>query len=316
MSDVMCLARKVAGSPSSVLITGESGTGKELVTRAIHNLSPSREGLLVALNVAAIPETLIESYLFGHERGAFTGSVGEKEGLFEVVDGGTLFLDEIGEMPAHLQAKLLRVLETGEYRRVGGRKTLRTNARIICATNRNLGSEVADKTFREDLYYRVACIHIRIPSLRERLDDVPLLAEALLDRITESTGKSYWLSVNAMGALKEYQYPGNVRELRNILSVAAAHSPAGKIDLARVNAVIDCMKSRRTTGSEQLRRQTDIRDAEVPVQHGGEATLEDLEAQHIAQLLHQYHGNRRQVASALGVSERTMYRKLKRYGLT
>jgi transcriptional regulator with PAS, ATPase and Fis domain len=308
---------KIAGSADApVLLQGETGTGKDLAAHFIHQQSDRSAKAFLTLDCTVLTETLFEAEVFGHERGAFTGSVGEKEGLFEVVDGGTLFLDEIGEMPAHLQAKLLRVLETGEYRRVGGRKTLRTNARIICATNRNLGSEVADKTFREDLYYRVACIHIRIPSLRERLDDVPLLAEALLDRITESTGKSYWLSVNAMAALKEYHYPGNVRELRNILSVAAAHSPGGKIDLARVNAVIDCMKSRRSTGTDQSRRHTDIRDAEVPVRHAGEATLEDLEAQHIAQLLHQYHGNRRQVATALGVSERTMYRKLKRYGLT
>jgi two-component system response regulator AtoC len=261
-----------------------------------------------------LTESLFEAEVFGHERGAFTGSVGEKEGLFEVVDGGTLFLDEIGEMPAQLQAKLLRVLETGEYRRVGGRKTLNTNARIICATNRNLGLDIASKSFREDLYYRVACLHIQVPSLRQRLKDVPLLAEALLERITRSTGKSYWLSLDAMTELQQYDYPGNVRELRNILSVSAAHANSGRIDLERVKTVIDCMKARRQP--HKPAGHADLRDADpAPLIEPGEATLGDIESQHIAQLLHQFHGNRRRAAAALGVSERTMYRKLKRYGL-
>jgi len=306
---------KIAASADApVLLQGETGTGKDLAAHFIHQHSGRREKAFLTLDCTVLTEPLFEAEVFGHERGAFTGSVGEKEGLFEIVDGGTLFLDEIGEMPAPLQAKLLRVLETGEYRRVGGRKTLRTNARIICASNRNLGSDVADKTFREDLYYRVACIHIQVPSLRERLEDVPLLAEGLLERITESTGKSYWLSLDAMAELQQYHYPGNIRELRNILSVAAAHSPAGKIDLDRITAVIDCMKSRRKT--DHAPRHADLRDGGVPAGCGCETTLGDLESQPIAQLLQQYHGNRRRVAAALGVSERTMYRKLKRYGLT
>ena len=305
-----------ASADAPVLLQGETGTGKDLAAHFIHQQSARRDKAFLTLDCTVLTESLFEAEVFGHERGAFTGSVGEKEGLFEIVDGGTLFLDEIGEMPAHLQAKLLRVLETGEYRRVGGRKTLHTNARIICATNRNLSAEIEDKSFREDLYYRVACIHARVPSLRERLEDVPLLAEALLDRITASTGKSYWLTLEAMAALREYPYPGNVRELRNILSVAAAHAPSGKIDLERVRAVIDCMKSRRSSDPSSRCRPGDIRDADLPPPHGADASLQDLEAQHIAQLLQQYQGNRRQVASALGVSERTMYRKLKRYGLT
>jgi transcriptional regulator with PAS, ATPase and Fis domain len=303
-----------ASSDAPVLLQGETGTGKDLAAHFIHQQSDRRDKAFLTLDCTVLTESLFEAEVFGHERGAFTGSVGEKEGLFEIVDGGTLFLDEIGEMPAHLQAKLLRVLETGEYRRVGGRKTLHTNARIICATNRNLGSEVQDKSFREDLYYRVACIHIQISSLRERLDDVPLLAEALLDRITQSTGKSYWLSLEAMAALKRYPYPGNVRELRNILSVGAAHSPGGKIDRERIDAVIDCMQSRRNIAHAPAH--ADRPNTEQPSSHEPEPTLQDLEAQHIAQLLQQYEGNRRQAADALGVSERTMYRKLKRYGLT
>ncbi|MGD8851468.1 MAG: sigma 54-interacting transcriptional regulator [Gammaproteobacteria bacterium] len=304
----------VASADAPVLLQGETGTGKDLAAHFIHQHSRRSDKAFLTLDCTVLTESLFEAEVFGHERGAFTGSVGEKEGLFEIVDGGTLFLDEIGEMPARLQAKLLRVLETGEYRRVGGRKTLKTNARIICATNRNLGADIATRAFREDLYYRVACMHIQVPSLRERLTDVPLLAEALLGRITQSTGKSYWLSLDAMNELQQYHYPGNIRELRNVLSVSAASSPQGRIDVEQIRTVIDCMKEQRQP--ERPVGQPDMRDADpAPMVQAGDATLEDVEAQHIAQLLHQYHGNRRKAAAALGVSERTMYRKLKRYGL-
>jgi two-component system response regulator AtoC len=306
--------KRAASADAPVLLQGETGTGKDLAARFIHQHSGRCEQPFLTIDCTVLTESLFEAEVFGHERGAFTGSVGEKEGLFEIVNGGTLFLDEIGEMPGRLQAKLLRVLETGEYRRVGGRKTLKTNARIICATNRNLAADMATRTFREDLYYRVACMHIQVPSLRERLKDVPLLAEALLGRITQSTGKSYWLSLDAMNDLSGYDYPGNVRELRNILSVSAANAVGGCIDVDQIRTVLDCMKEQRK--SAETVRQPDIRDADpAPVVQAGEATLGDLESQHIAQLLHQYHGNRRKAAAALGVSERTMYRKLKRYGL-
>ena len=302
-----------ASSDAPVLLQGETGTGKDLAANFIHLHSSRSDKPFLTLDCTVLTESLFEAEVFGHERGAFTGSVGDKEGLFELVDGGTLFLDEIGELPAQIQAKLLRVLETGEYRRVGGRKTLYTNARIICATNRNLGSDVESKTFREDLYYRVACLHIRVPSLRERLKDVPLLAEILLDRISSSTGRNHLLSPDAIFQLQAYQYPGNVRELRNILSVAAAHCPGVTIEAKDIAPIISCMKSRRRAdcGFEKP-AVTDMSSQETPE---NVHTLEHLESQHIAELLKQCQGNRRQAAEALGVSERTMYRKLKRYGL-
>jgi len=297
----------------SVMLQGETGTGKDLAAHFIHQNSSRRDKPFLTLDCTVLTESLFEAEVFGHERGAFTGSVGEKEGLFELVDGGTLFLDEIGEMPAYLQAKLLRVLETGEYRRVGGRKTLRTNARIICATNRNLSSDIESKSFREDLYYRVACMQIQVPSLRERLQDIPVLAEALLDRISETTGMNYQLSPDCMMVLQSHQYPGNIRELRNVLSVAAAQSRGGRIQANEVAAVIRCMKSRRQTYGAV----SEPHDAELqqPAMPGTGYSLEELESQHIAGLLKQFDGNRRKVADALGVSERTMYRKLKRYDL-
>ena len=330
-----------AAADAPILLQGETGTGKDLAANFIHQHSSRCAKPFLTLDCTVLTESLFEAEVFGHERGAFTGSVGEKEGLFEVVNGGTLFLDEIGEMPAQLQAKLLRVLETGEYRRVGGRKTLHTNARIICATNRNLGSDVASKSFREDLYYRVACLHIQVPNLRERLQDIPLLAETLLEGISQSTGRRYQLSANSLMELQTYHYPGNIRELRNILSVAAAQVTDGRLDAKNIAEVVRCMKSRRRASikrraadlgiaesrspqdAAQKRRTSDFETDAAPEPKKAPAlapidehTLQTMEAQHIVQLLKLHQGNRRQVAAALGISERTMYRKLKRYGLT
>lgn len=303
-----------ATSDAPVLLEGETGTGKDLAANYIHLQSRRHDNPFLTLDCTVLTESLFESEVFGHEQGAFTGSVGKKEGLFELVDGGTLFLDEIGELPVCLQAKLLRVLETGEYRRVGGRKTLHTNARIICATNRNLGADVEARAFREDLYYRIACMHIRIPDLRTREQDIPLLARALLDRIRSSTGKGYELAPDAIRELERYDYPGNVRELRNILSVAAAHSSDGVIAAPGITAVIGEMKSRRpATCDEQL---TEAQQAAVFDPGADACTLESVEARHIHRLLKQYNNNRRKVAAALDVSERTLYRKLKRYQLS
>jgi PAS domain S-box-containing protein len=301
-------------SDAPVLLEGETGTGKDLAANFIHLRSDRHDKPFLTLDCTVLTESLFESEVFGHAHGAFTGSVGEKEGLFELVDGGTLFLDEIGEIPATLQAKLLRVLETGEYRRVGGRQTRHTNARIICATNRNLAADVDAGSFREDLYYRIACLHVRIPALRERPRDIPVLAEALLDRISESTSKAYELVPDAIGELETYSYPGNIRELRNILSAAATHSTARKISAADITAVIDGIKCRRQTDNTT----TFAAAASSPARtsHQAVPTLNDLEVEHMASLLKQHHGNRRKAAIALGISERTLYRKLKRYGLT
>ncbi len=312
--------RQAANSDAPVLLEGETGTGKDLAANFIHRHSSRCKRPFLTLDCTVLTESLFEAEVFGHERGAFTGSVGEKEGLFELADGGTLFLDEVGDIPASLQAKLLRVLETGQYRRVGGRKTLHTNARIICATNRNLGHDVESQIFREDLYYRVACLHIRLPRLSERLDDIPVLTEALLDRIGESGGRHYQLAGSSIAALQAYHYPGNIRELRNILSVAAAHTEGDSIAVNEIKAAIESMRSRRHTRQEtegdagaDAPSVTDVVDNSP---HAAWNSLGEVESQHIRQLLAEHAGNRRRTAEALGISERTMYRKLKRYGLT
>lgn len=297
------------------MLEGETGTGKDLAANYIHQHSSRSGKPFLTLDCTVLTESLFEAEVFGHERGAFTGSVGEKEGLFEIVDGGALFLDEVGELSPPLQAKLLRVLETGDFRRVGGRKTLHTDARIICATNRDIRRDVDDKSFREDLYYRVACLHIPIPSLRERLEDIPLLVEALLDRICASSGKVCKLSADAMAELQACSFPGNIRELRNILTAAVAHSPAGRIEKDQIAAVIRRMQERRSYSETEKDVRSlpamNLRKREVAC-----SPLHDLEAGHIASLLEQYGGNRRKVAAALKVSERTVYRKLKQFGLT
>jgi two-component system nitrogen regulation response regulator NtrX len=201
-----------------VLITGDSGTGKELIARAIHRNSTVAAGPFVKVNCAAIPSELIESELFGHERGAFTGAIAKKRGLFEVAEGGTIFLDEIGDMPLPAQAKVLRVLQTGEFSRVGGEKTLRTDCRVVAATNRDLEHMVQAGAFREDLYFRLNVVPIRSPALRERADDVPLLAEAFVRECCDENGLGYKpVDEPVFERLKAYDWPGNVRELRNVV---------------------------------------------------------------------------------------------------
>jgi DNA-binding NtrC family response regulator len=209
---------KIAPTKSRVLITGESGTGKELIARAIHRNSPFADNAFVKVNCAAIPPELIESELFGHERGAFTGAVARKRGLFEVADGGTIFLDEIGDMALSAQAKVLRVLQTGELTRVGGEQTLKTDCRVVAATNKDLEAEVASGGFREDLYFRLNVVPIRSAPLRERLEDVPLLVEAFVAECCDENGFSRKLvTPEVMEKLQRYDWPGNIRELRNVV---------------------------------------------------------------------------------------------------
>ncbi len=336
---------QAARSDAPVLLIGETGTGKELAASFIHRYSQRHAHPYIALDCTVVTESLFESEVFGHERGAFTGSAGAKEGLFEVADGGTLFIDEIGEATLNMQAKLLRVLELGQFRRVGGNKTLAANARIVCATNRLLWDRVKRGEFREDLYYRIACFCIRIPALRERLDDIPVLCEEILKRISYKTGRRYLLSDEALHYLSGYSYPGNIRELRNILQVAVAHSagsPGGLITGEKIKQYLrmrDELETQQVAGevceikppgemehnhsapeaslqapglrtySEPNRVITDPPAKELP-------SLKNVEAEHIADLLRLYRGNRRKAAEAMSISERTLYRKLKRYGLS
>ncbi len=223
LQEVFKLVGRVAKSDAPVLIAGESGTGKELVAKAVHEYSPRRQKEMITINCGAIPENLLESELFGHEKGSFTGAIARREGRFEQADGGTLFLDEIGDMPLSIQVKLLRVLQDGTFSRVGSNETIHTDVRIIAATHKNLSEEVTSGRFREDLYYRLNVVEIRIPPLRERLEDIPLLAEFFLQRITKKNGMArIRLSAEAINALQSHTWPGNVRELENTIARACA----------------------------------------------------------------------------------------------
>ncbi len=227
MQQVFKMIGRVAGSEAAVMITGESGSGKELVARAIHNYSARSEKSFLAINCAAIPEALLESELFGHEKGSFTGAHTQRVGRFEQSDGGTLFLDEIGEMAVQVQSKILRVLQEGEFSRVGGDRTLRTDVRIVCATNKNLEDEVVRKTFREDLFYRLNVVRIHLPPLRQRADDITLLAEYFLQKIANRKhSPPLKLSEDAIRVLETYPWPGNVRELENTMQRAAVLATA------------------------------------------------------------------------------------------
>ncbi|RMF75981.1 MAG: AAA family ATPase [Acidobacteria bacterium] len=238
MREVVRLVEKVAPSDTTVLILGESGTGKELIARALHVLSPRARGPFVAINCAAIPETLLENELFGHEKGAYTGANAKAIGKVEAADKGTLFLDEIGEMPLPLQAKILRLLQDKTYDRIGGTKTRRADIRIIAATNRDLKEQVAARRFREDLYYRLSVVPITLPALRERPEDIPLLAQVVLERQAEALGRpGLRFSPEALERIVAYRWPGNVRELENEIERAAvlAHGDvieAGDLELS------------------------------------------------------------------------------------
>jgi len=304
-----------ANSDAPVLLQGETGTGKELAAEYIHQHSARSNKPFQIIDSTVLADNLFESEMFGHANGAYTGSVGDTQGLFELADGGTVFLDEVGELPPSQQAKLLRVLENGEYRRVGGKRTRKTDVRIICATNRHLWESVIDGAFREDLYYRIACLNIRLPSLHERLDDVPVLARSLIEGINQSMSYNCYLTPDVFESLKTYRYPGNIRELRNILFIAATRSQNGRIDAALISKVFDNLPhcaDLHDVASQAIHEEV---EADPPVQSESRVTLKDLETQHITELLDKYQGNRKKAAEALGISERTIYRKLKRLGI-
>jgi transcriptional regulator with GAF, ATPase, and Fis domain len=247
--------------------------------------------------------------LFGHERGSFTGSTGLKQGLFELADGGTLFLDEIGDMPLPLQAKLLRMLESGEFRRVGGQTLLRVNVRVVCATNRHLWDEVKAGRFREDLYYRIACMSVHLPSLRERIPDLPVLADCLLEAQQQPLGRRHELADDALQLLERHDFPGNIRELRNILSAAAALAPAGTIHAEHIDqASRHASKAARTPAPDGT-------VAEQPSPNDKLTSIGSLEARHIEAVLRAVGGHKTRAAETLGISTRTLYRKMKRYGI-
>ena len=292
------MIERVAPTSINVLLLGESGTGKELVAQAIHESSPRAKAPLVPLECSGLSETLFESELFGHEKGAFTGAVTSKQGLVESATGGTLFLDEVGDIPLNLQVKLLRLLETGTFRRVGSLEPRKADFRLICATHRNLKAMVSEGTFRQDLYFRIASFPIHLPSLQERQEDIPLLVETILKRIHGDNPPK--MDEEALACLKRYAFTGNVRELRNILEWAGLMADGDTIMLQHLPDDI------RAACNEHI-----VHSSNQGYFSAGEIIpLEQLEENYLAWALARHKGDKRSLAEALGISERTLYRKL------
>ncbi len=294
MKEIKNLVNKVAVTNSTILITGESGTGKEVIARSIHKLSYGADKPFIAINIGAIPENLLESELFGYEKGAFTGAAMRKLGMFELATSGTLLLDEIGDMPLHLQVKLLRVIQENKIQRLGSTQTIPVNARIIAATNRNLKEMVANGLFRQDLFYRLNIIHIHLPPLRERREDIPLLTGYLINKLNKKLDKPLChIEPDALQALQSYHFPGNIRELENIIERALILYESENITLADL-------------GMEPPQKLRKV----VP-----EGTLKEIEKWAIKKALIRGEGNRTKVAGELGISRKTLQNKIKEYEL-
>jgi transcriptional regulator with PAS, ATPase and Fis domain len=294
MEEVFDLIRTFGPTDSSVLVHGESGTGKELVARALQEISPRRNRPFRKINCSALAEGLLESELFGHVRGAFTGALKDKPGLFEVADGGTLFLDEVGDMSANLQTKILRVLEEQEFERVGGHDTIHVDVRIIAATNRDLKKAIREKHFREDLYYRLNAIQIHLPPLRDRRDDMPLLVQHFLSEMNRTQDRRVErISARALELLQQYDWPGNIRELRNAIEFAYVCARGDRIERPDLPQHIrdGDGESAIDTGSYSKNGEAELRAA-----------------------MRQFNGDRARVARALGISRTTLWRRLKQNG--
>jgi two-component system NtrC family response regulator len=301
MAELMNLAGRVAKSSATVLIQGESGTGKEFFARLIHHLSPRAHRPMITVNCAAVPETLIESELFGHEKGSFTGAVQRRIGRFEQADSGTLFLDEIGEVTPSVQVKLLRFIQEGEYERLGGDRALKSDVRVISATNRDLQTLVREGRFREDLFFRLNVILLKVPPLRERKEDVPVLMDHFLARYAKQNGKPIsGVSREAMDRLIKYDYPGNVRELENIVERAVVISRTPVIALRD----LPFKEDQATVSSLSQEKKGTLRE-----------TLEALERRLIRDAMEGAGSNQTQAAARLGLGERMLRYKLKKYGL-
>lgn len=297
---------RVAPTRSTVLIIGESGVGKELVARAIHRHSTRADGPFTPVNCGALPENLLESELFGHVKGAFTGAVADRKGLWEEADKGTLFLDEIGDIPLAMQVKLLRALQEGEVRPVGGSRARQVDARVIAATNRNLEADVAAGRFREDLYYRLSTVMLRVPPLRQRREDLPLLVEVFLQRAAKAHGRSLWLDPAALAVLTAYDFPGNIRELQAAVEYAALYARGGVIRPE------DLPLKLQTPGARS--GATPTSDA-APSVFADLPTLDELERRYLVHVLEAVKGNRTRAAEIMGIDRRTLYRMAERFGL-
>ncbi len=309
MRGIIDLIATVSQSRSTVLITGKSGTGKELVARAIHYQSPRKNGPFVKINCAALPSELMESELFGHEKGAFTGAIRRYKGRFERADGGTLLLDEISEMSPQLQAKLLRVLQEREFEPVGSSETIQVDVRIIATTNRDLGKEIEAGTFREDLFYRLNVINVQLPPLRERIDDIPVLAGHFLQKFNQENGKAIeGISDEVLDVWRRYDWPGNVRELENIVERAVVMCKGKVLDVSGIPAV-------QSWNEAMAAGRDDVSGTPAPKAgvHVGD-TLADMERELILSTLASQDGNRTNAARVLGISVRTLRNKLALYG--
>jgi len=294
----------VVNTRVTVLIEGETGTGKELIASAVHYWSERREKLFVAQNCAAMPENLLESELFGHKKGSFTGATDDKKGLFELADQGTLFLDEVGEMPLNLQAKLLRALQEGEIRPVGAPKTIKVDTRIVAATNRDLEKEVAEGRFREDLYYRLKVFPIRVPPLRERHEDIPLIAAHFLRRYCQEFGRSInGFSQQSMEMLQAYKWPGNVRELEN--------------EVQRLVIQVDDQTFVQPEHlSPKIRQVENILDRVHPTKGTLKEMIEQVEKWVLLEALKEHGNNKSQTAKTLGITREGLHKKLKHFGIS
>lgn len=297
MQRIFQMVRKAADSKASVLITGESGTGKELIANALHNLSPRKNHPFIKVHCAALSETLLESELFGHEKGAFTGAAARKRGRFELANTGTIFLDEIGEINQNVQIKILRVLQDKRFERVGGEDTLEVDVRVIAATNRNLEEEIAQGRFREDLFYRLNVVHIQVPPLRDRKDDIPLMLNAFLDEFNRENNKSITgFDARSRSALYKYDWPGNIRQLRNCVESAVVMCSGNEITLEDLPPTV--------------RGAAESNVIQVPVG----ISMAEAEKIIIQQNLASNQGNKSKTADILGIGRKTLHRKLEGYG--
>ena len=311
MQNVFTLVRQVAPSRASVLITGESGTGKELVARAIHRISPRRAGPFIAINCAAFPEGLVESELFGHEKGAFTGAVDRRAGCLEIANGGTLLLDEVGELPPQTQAKLLRVLDDSRVRRIGGRSEIQLDVRVLAATNRNPAEAVRAGQFRKDLYYRLNVFHVALPPLRERKDDLPGLCRMLLEGLNDKHGRSVAsIDGGVLECFRQYSWPGNVRELRNVLETAVIFAGSGTLHLGHLPEKF-ALGAAGETAPATVDSTSAVRRGMVALPLG--TTMGRAEQALIEFTLQQTNNNKSRAAKILGISPKTLHCKLRQY---
>jgi transcriptional regulator with GAF, ATPase, and Fis domain len=312
MREVFGILERVAPTDLTVLVTGPTGTGKELVSRAIHNRSQRRAKPFVVFDCGAAPETLVESELFGHEKGAFTGAIGSREGLFEAAHGGTIFIDEIGELPLELQPKLLRVLEQREVRRVGSARTRSVDVRVVAATNRTLREEVAAGRFREDLYYRLAVVEVRLPPLRERSEDLPVLVEHLLRR-NEHTRHINGLSSDVWTLFDAYHWPGNVRELNNVLERAAPFCDGALITMKALPEALRGSAQSQSPAARAVTLPGADAMAAMPLKDAKDLLIEAFEKEYLVDLIERHDGNVSRAARTAGMDRKSITRLLKKH---